>query len=89
MEIESKSGKVRKLVLHITASSKIKENLRDKAFEQIVGEVSKFKAFEFNAENDGTTPDYAGKKYYLVLNEPKNEKRVLRVIRKFNFEIIS
>lgn len=81
-------SKEKKIVLCVSPNSTIKERLRDDVFLQILNAVEKFKAFEFDAIDNESSEEYL-KRYYIVLNDPSNKKRVYEVIGKFNFEIIS
>lgn len=77
-------GGRRKLLIKVTPSESIKENLREAVFRQILENITKFKAFEMKTNDEDEFPS---KSYRIVLNEPKNERRVKEIIQKFNFQI--
>lgn len=85
MQKKNDGKKVRKIVFCISPNYLIKESLWEHVFKQIVDSVAKYGAIETGGEQKkGKTK----RVYFLLLRDPSREKKILELIKKFNFEII-
>ncbi len=86
---KNKSKKVRKLVLIISPNYMIKENLRQKVFKQILENIEKFKAYELKLGDSAFTYHPCGNVHIIEICNPDKKNKVIGIVRKFNFEVVS
>ena len=84
-----KSKKVRKLILCIAPTGKIKPRLYPKVFKQLLDSIENFNARPLKAADNISQNKPAKIIYCIELRSPANEKRVVAAVEKFHFEVVS
>ncbi len=67
----------------------IKKNIRQRVFEQILEGIEKFKAYELKELDSASIQHPCGNVHIIEICNPDKKKRVIEIVRKFNFEVVS
>lgn len=84
---KEKIRKERKKVLYISPTYVIKEKLLKKVLEQIVECSEKFRAYELKVDDE--TVNGNKNVFALILLDPQKERKVLEIVKKYNFQKVS